>query len=74
MGSIISSHGFVDENLRIMIREYTVQSIRAVEESWKIYVDELKCERYLTYEQFDEVFGMLIHDTVPHFEVCLSRH
>ncbi|ETW03546.1 hypothetical protein, variant 2 [Aphanomyces invadans] len=67
MGATLSSHGLADEHLRPLVTEYTTQSLKTVEECWKIYVDEANSSRALTQNEFDEVFGMLLQDTVPHY-------
>ncbi|KAF0683126.1 Aste57867_24814 [Aphanomyces stellatus] len=69
MGATLSSHGLADPNLRALITEYTSHSLRTVEECWRIFVDEANSERFLSYKQFDEVFGMLMQDTEPHFQL-----
>ncbi|RLO05084.1 hypothetical protein DYB28_002265 [Aphanomyces astaci] len=67
MGATLSSHGLADEHLRSLVTEYTTQSLKTVEECWQIFVDEAHSARSLTYVQFDEVFGMLLQDTLPHY-------
>ncbi|RHY90726.1 hypothetical protein DYB35_003838 [Aphanomyces astaci] len=69
MGATLSSHGLADEHLRSLVTEYTTQSLKTVEECWQIFVDEAHSARSLTYVQFDEVFGMLLQDTLPHYAV-----
>ena len=71
MGVIISSHGLSDEPLRTLIMEYATQSLKNVEECWQIFVDEAHSTRFLNFAQFDEVFGMLVQDSEPHFQ---ARH
>ncbi|OQR95147.1 hypothetical protein ACHHYP_00359 [Achlya hypogyna] len=69
MGIVVSSHGLTDDGLRALVSEYAVQSIKSLEESWNIYRDEVGAARFLPLAQFDEVFGILVHDPEPHFQL-----
>ncbi|KAH9145927.1 hypothetical protein AeRB84_010156 [Aphanomyces euteiches] len=69
MGATLSSHNLTDEHLRVLITEYTNLSLTLVEECWRIFVDVTHSKRFLSFDQFDEVFGMLVKDTEPHFQL-----
>ncbi|KDO35079.1 hypothetical protein SPRG_18958 [Saprolegnia parasitica CBS 223.65] len=74
MGVASSSHSLGDDSHRVLVSEYVLQSIKTLDESWGIYRDEVRLARFLTPSQFDEVFGIVVQDAEPHFQLFEHRH
>ncbi|KDO16847.1 hypothetical protein SPRG_17669 [Saprolegnia parasitica CBS 223.65] len=74
MGVASSSHSLGDDIHRILVSEYVLQSLKTLDESWGIYRDEVHLARFLTPSQFDEVFGIVVQDAEPHFQLFEHGH
>lgn len=89
MGSILTTQNLTTTPHRQLLSEYISVSIRSLDECAQIFlslcpnedsskdpvspVKQCRYSRFLTFEQFDEVFGLLLADSEPHFSFFHSE-